>query len=265
MQNINWIKRCGITCLAAILLAASFLPAVPASAQTPQALLKQSETTYEAMHSFSCFIFRKTTSGSPARTRITTFRLVFQIPDKLALTSSGFDLNRVAGTDKVQTVQYLANGLHLLVCLPDKKQYFDSPSPDNTRRGFFVLADAGSFAASVLLCRFGMKPLTDLAQDKSLALGPLQTINGVEVQILTGVVSRKAGITTKYSLALGAKDHLVYQFVSATQGKMSSGTQGAVRELCSGIQVNPVLPASVFLPPPGTTKVKTDKNYGGGQ
>ena len=262
MQNL---KPAWTACLAAGFLTAACWPAVSASAQTPQQLLQQSETTYKAMHSFSCFVFRKITSGSPAKTKITTFHVVFQAPDRLALTSSGFDLNDLAGADKVQTVEYLANGSHLLVCLPNKKQYFDSPSPDNAHPAFFVLADAGSFAASVLLCQFGMKPLSDLAQDKSARLGLPEEINGVEVQVITGVLSRKAGVTTKYSLALGTKDHFVYRFVSTAQGSMRGGKQSIVRELCSDIRVNPVLPPSVFLPPPGAAKVKPDQNYVGGQ
>lgn len=233
------------------------LPAAAAPTVDPRAreLLKLSAAAYQNLHSFSCQVRTELTLESVPVTRIIKIRMAFQKPDRAAVSVNKYE----------ETVQYFCDGKSLYSYSPARKEYVQHEVPSGVPPAAPVLTQGQSFIGLVLLKPSGLSTLADAAGIKTLTLGPLETLDGVETRTVTRVISGRDGGRMTFLVTIGTKDHLVHRFADVVQSqKPLSADMGGVKridniETYTDIRVDSALPASTFLPPPDAKKAEPDK------
>ena len=219
-----------------------------------QEMLRQSAAVYDKLHSLTCDIRTELRLNGEAHGRIIQISLSSQRPSQAA----------VSVLKDGKTTQYFCDAKTMAVFSPAHNEYIRQAFPPGTPPGVPVLTQGESFVGLLLIKPLGLTSLADSANAKSLSLGPVETVNGVETRTVTRVVSRADGSTITFLVTLGVKDHLVHRFADAIQ---SSGlpvdapekiTRIDNSEFYSNIKVDMVLPASTFEPPPGAKQITPD-------
>ena len=224
-----------------------------------QDLLKQSAATYQGLHSLSCHIQTELILGGVPGSRIIKITLACRKPDQAAVTVNKKDEN-----DHDEMRQYFSDGKNFYLYAPDKKEYTQDKLPANIPAAAPALTQGQSFVGLLLLKPSGLLALADPARTKRLTLGPIETLNGAEVRTITRVVSGKDGGTMTFYITLGTKDHLLHRFADTIKSPkplpMGDGSVKQIdnRETYTDIQIDPILSASTFLPPPDAKQAEPD-------
>lgn len=234
-------------------------PAMAAPAKNridPQAqqMLRQSAATYGKLHSLTCDIRTELRLNGEAHGRVIQISLSSQKPSQAA----------VSVLKDGKTIQYFCDAKTMAVFSPAHNEYIRQAFPKSTPPGVPVLTQGESFVGLLLIKPIGLTSLADGTNAKSLSLGPVETVDGVETRTVTRVVSRADGSTITFLVTLGVKDHLVHRFADAIQSSsLPTATLGKVTridnsEVYINIKVDRVLPASTFQPPPGAKRITPD-------
>ncbi len=232
----------------------------PAFAQKPavidpkaQEMLKRSAATYAALHSYSCEAkIDKKVSFVPG-VEATRIKLALQSPNQAAITLS----------ERGETVQYFTEGNHLFVYSPNTNQFMQEENrmPPGQPKIAPVLNRGAAFAALVLLEPTILTNFASTIDAKSLTLGSVEIYNGIAVRTITEETKRLTSGRTLYQLTIGVKNHLIYRYNYIIQNPkdpamgVNSQTEIDSSETYTNIQVNPVLPPAMFLPPASAKKI----------
>lgn len=249
-----------LSVLAPVLL--GWLCAAPAMAAPtknkidPQAqeMLRQSAAAYGKLHSLTCDIRTELRLNGEVHGRVRQISLSYQKPSQAA----------VSVLKDGKTIQYFCDAKTIAVFSPAHNEYIRQAFPKDTPPGVPVLTQGESFVGLLLIKPIGLTSLADGINAKSLSLGPLETVDGVETRTVTRVVSRADGSTITFLVTLGVKDHLVHRFADVIQSPNLpvDGPEKVTRldnsEVYSNIKVDITFPASTFQPPPGAKQITPD-------
>ncbi len=165
-----------------------------------------------------------------------------------------------------ETQQFFSDGKNLFLYLPAKKEYRQDKLPSNVPPTVPVLTQGQCFIGLVLLKPAGLSALADPTRTKRLTLGPIETVNGASARTVTRVISGRDGGTMTFYFTISLKDHLIQRFADTIKSPkaLPMGDDGSAvkqidnRETYTAIEIDPILPASTFLPPPSAKKAATD-------
>lgn len=221
------------------------------AAVDPQALalLKQMESAYKALSSYSGSVQTEESTGDGVK-KSSSGTIQWRKPNRFALKRGDAKSNSMV----------VSNGTSLFVSLSnDKARYLKRAAPTDSAGAMMAMRQDGQTPLLMFYALNGTSliEMFEVGQAKGLALTPggEDTVDGAPVDIVVLSMSDQQG-KISYFLTLGRDDHLLRQVKVTGQVGAQAITY---TETHSNVQANPTLPASAFAfaPPLGAKPVES--------